>query len=99
MGRLDVNVGIVDPPVTGDNALAIIPVSEVTHHSSDAKKSLRHRIMADFVGLNNQGATCYLNSLLQSLFMTPEFRSILYAWKHPDDDKNSIRCEFCEVII
>eukprot|EP00049_Salpingoeca_infusionum_P026790 m.27923 g.27923 ORF g.27923 m.27923 type:complete len:1216 (-) comp8999_c0_seq1:3944-7591(-) len=36
-----------------------------------------------FVGLNNQGATCYLNSLIQSLFMTPEFRNALYRWTPP----------------
>eukprot|EP01130_Rhizamoeba_saxonica_P000691 TRINITY_DN1062_c0_g1_i1.p1 TRINITY_DN1062_c0_g1~~TRINITY_DN1062_c0_g1_i1.p1 ORF type:complete len:1244 (+),score=371.90 TRINITY_DN1062_c0_g1_i1:66-3797(+) len=33
-----------------------------------------------FVGLSNQGATCYLNSLLQTLYMTPEFRNALYEW-------------------
>ena len=31
-----------------------------------------------FVGLRNQGATCYLNSLLQTLFFTPEIRQGLY---------------------
>jgi len=29
-----------------------------------------------FVGLKNQGATCYLNSLLQSLYFTNAFRKV-----------------------
>jgi len=36
---------------------------------------------AGFVGLKNQGATCYLSSLLQSLFMTPEFRQVVFEWR------------------
>ena len=32
----------------------------------------------EFVGLSNQGATCYMNSLLQTLYMTPEFRREIY---------------------
>lgn len=35
--------------------------------------------MGPFVGLDNQGATCYLNSLLQTMFMTMEFRAHLFA--------------------
>lgn len=34
-----------------------------------------------YVGLVNQAMTCYLNSLLQALFMTPEFRNALYKWQ------------------
>lgn len=34
------------------------------------------------VGLLNQGATCYMNSLLQALYYTPEFRLALYEWQY-----------------
>lgn len=32
-----------------------------------------------FVGLKNQGATCYLNSLIQSLYFTNAFRKVCFA--------------------
>ena len=35
-----------------------------------------------YVGLSNQGATCYMNSLLQTLFMTPEFRKGIFDWQY-----------------
>ena len=34
-----------------------------------------------YKGLGNQGATCYMNSLLQALFMTPDFRKMIYKFK------------------
>lgn len=39
------------------------------------------QVKATYVGLVNQAMTCYLNSLLQALFMTPEFRNALYNWE------------------
>ena len=32
-----------------------------------------------FKGLINQSATCYLNAIVQALYMTPEFRMRIYA--------------------
>lgn len=37
-----------------------------------------------FVGFKNQGATCYMNSLLQSLYMVNAFRKAVYNMPLPD---------------
>jgi len=34
-------------------------------------------------GLKNQGATCYLNSLFQTFYLTPEFRKMIYDHPSP----------------
>jgi uncharacterized UBP type Zn finger protein len=47
--------------------------------------------LAEYVGLVNQAMTCYLNSLLQSLFMTPEFRNALYKWEFDGKDEEAQR--------
>ena len=38
--------------------------------------------VSDYVGLANQGATCYLNSLVQALFMLPSFRKRVFRFRH-----------------
>ncbi|XP_064614511.1 ubiquitin carboxyl-terminal hydrolase 40-like [Liolophura sinensis] len=37
------------------------------------------RLSCGLAGINNQGATCYLNSLLQTLLYTPDFRDCLFS--------------------
>ena len=72
-----------------------------TQHSSLLALPASHftpRPPLPLIGLNNSGATCYLNSLLQALYMTPEWRHGLYqlneddigwqAWKDVEDSKN-----------
>ena len=45
----------------------------------------RIRRQHKYLGLGNQGATCYLNSAIQTLFMTPEFRRNIYGWTYNED--------------
>ncbi|XP_072896981.1 uncharacterized protein [Hemitrygon akajei] len=46
-----------------------------------------------FVGLKNQGATCYLNTLLQTWFMTQEVKECITSYKEQD----SLTCELCSL--
>lgn len=38
--------------------------------------SIHSKKATNFVGLKNQGATCYLNSLLQTFYHIPYFRKV-----------------------
>ncbi|KAK3588315.1 hypothetical protein CHS0354_004734 [Potamilus streckersoni] len=42
------------------------------------------RLQCGLCGINNQGATCYLNSLLQTLLYTPELRESLFCLGEED---------------
>ncbi|XP_035663404.1 ubiquitin carboxyl-terminal hydrolase 47-like isoform X1 [Branchiostoma floridae] len=44
-----------------------------------------------YVGLVNQAMTCYLNSLLQTLYMTPEFRNAVYKWEFDGSEEEEAR--------
>merc|ERR1712228_428662 len=49
--------------------------------------------MGGFTGILNQGATCYLNSMIQSLFMTPELREAVFEWRYDaTKDPEEKRC-------
>lgn len=48
-------------------------------HTLGVKSLPLPRHPCGFSGIENQGATCYLNSLLQTLLYTPEFREGLFA--------------------
>lgn len=49
-------------------------VFHISGRNSDNFDENGHR----YVGLVNQAMTCYLNSLIQTLYMTPEFRNTIY---------------------
>jgi len=44
------------------------------------------RSEAGYVGLKNLGCTCYMNSLMQQLFMLPSFRKGVLTLQPPDED-------------
>ncbi|XP_059429069.1 ubiquitin C-terminal hydrolase 12-like [Corylus avellana] len=52
----------------------------VDYWTYDSKKE------TGFVGLKNQGATCYMNSLLQTLFHIPYFRKAVYHMPTTEND-------------
>ncbi|KAK2913504.1 hypothetical protein Q8A67_001903 [Cirrhinus molitorella] len=49
------------------------------------KRESPKRNEVQYNGLKNQGATCYLNAVLQCLFMTPKFREALVSYEAPRD--------------
>lgn len=55
--------------------------------ANSEKETYRNGGPRGYVGLVNQAMTCYLNSLLQALYMTPEFRNALYRWEFDNDNE------------
>lgn len=50
-----------------------------TSSKTSVEKPLQPRNETNLCGLQNQGATCYLNALIQTLLFTPEFREHLFT--------------------
>lgn len=62
-------------------ALFDSPPASTYDQASSFRRCNDYHVKNNYVGLVNQAMTCYLNSLLQALFMTPEFRNALYTWE------------------
>ncbi|XP_022103325.1 ubiquitin carboxyl-terminal hydrolase 7-like [Acanthaster planci] len=61
--------------------LEVKVIADAPHGVSwDSKK------LTGYVGLKNQGATCYMNSLLQCLFFTNQLRKAVYLMPTESDD-------------
>ncbi|KAM3398747.1 ubiquitin C-terminal hydrolase 13 isoform X1 [Capsicum galapagoense] len=83
LGELyDPNRGyIVDDACVIEAEVAVRKI--VDYWSYDSKKE------TGFVGLKNQGATCYMNSLLQTLYHIPYFRKAVYHMPTTENDMPS----------
>lgn len=64
-----------------------ISTSRLRRYNGNDQPSSSTGSSYNYRGLVNQAMTCYLNSLLQALFMTPEFRNALYKWEFDGKDE------------
>lgn len=58
--------------------------SMFNHGTYDSRKT------TGYVGFKNQGATCYMNSLLQTLYMLGAFRRAVYSMPLPDPKNEAL---------
>jgi len=65
---------LMNSPFIGPDGSIELRVELKVH--PDLRVSYDARKETGFVGLKNQGATCYMNSLMQYLFMLPYFRKV-----------------------
>ena len=75
----------LESSISQQNPLFPLSIPSLQSTSSDIPRS---RTTNEFSGLINQGSTCYLNSMVQSLYHIPLFRYLIFQMD-PDDIKPS----------
>ena len=80
-------MSIPPPPPFPDNLklskeVEHIDSISIKQENENEKEDENNKEKIKYIGLKNQGATCYLNSLIQTLFMTPEFRYEILKWNY-----------------
>ncbi|OAF66226.1 hypothetical protein A3Q56_06062, partial [Intoshia linei] len=78
--------------LTNDKGVYVTPDGSFTveaHIQADAPHGLSwdSKVQTGYVGIRNQGATCYMNSVLQTFFFTNKLRKSIY--EIPTDDSKS----------
>ncbi|OWZ22860.1 hypothetical protein PHMEG_0002352 [Phytophthora megakarya] len=83
------DAGDVEPEQAEETLHSTIsPSQEVTLETTQQLLAYDSKEETGMVGLKNQGATCYLNSLLQTLFHLRAFRQVVYETPTEQEDTN-----------
>eukprot|EP01064_Diplonema_japonicum_P003449 TRINITY_DN1221_c2_g1_i1.p1 TRINITY_DN1221_c2_g1~~TRINITY_DN1221_c2_g1_i1.p1 ORF type:complete len:1383 (+),score=340.81 TRINITY_DN1221_c2_g1_i1:127-4275(+) len=76
--------------ISGGNDPTALPTS----YQIRSKFKNRVQVKDSHVGLLNQGATCYMNSLLQTLFMSADFRQNILKWEIPEEMRTDLNVPY-----
>ncbi|GMT14484.1 hypothetical protein PFISCL1PPCAC_5781, partial [Pristionchus fissidentatus] len=97
----DYNMSQACQPSTSTDESTVAPLALTYHHQDTGDLTPRDENDHKYVGLVNQAMTCYLNSLLQTLYMTPEFRNAIYRWEYTSNrnEQQSIPCQLQKLFL
>uniref|UniRef100_A0A6B2KXB1 Ubiquitin carboxyl-terminal hydrolase n=1 Tax=Arcella intermedia TaxID=1963864 RepID=A0A6B2KXB1_9EUKA len=76
----------------GENAGPVWGAENVIKKHLGPDPNLQLRKFANCAGLQNLGATCYMNSLIQCLYMNPNFRKGIYSWTNNEQNLEKSVC-------